>query len=352
MPDWTSTMEQSYEYYTVDPGTWKDVRRLTNITSSSITRDSEKETLGSASIETDESLGETYVRIYLVTIQNGVKERFPLATVLAQPPSTSFDGKRSTNSIDGYTPLMELKENQPPLGYYIAKNENIMEVATRLVNEHTRAPVVGAVSDITVYTDFVSNTDDTWLTFTSDLIANAKFYFDLDEMGRILFAPKQETAALQPVWTFDDDNSSLLYPDLDLDHDFYGIPNVVEVIYSDGVDQYYARVVNDDPNSPVSTVNRGREIVQRVENPSLGGIPTQAMITEYANQYLEEASKFEYTVSYSHGYCPVRVGDCVRLNYIRAGLKNVKARVISQTIQCSTSCKVSEKAVFTKKLWR
>jgi hypothetical protein len=58
-------------------------------------------------------------------------------------------------------------------------------------------------------------------------------------------------------------------------------------------------------------------------------------------------------VSYSHGYCPVRIGDCVRLNYRRAGLDDVKAMVKTQTIKCSSGgCEVSETAVFTKKLWK
>jgi hypothetical protein len=59
----------------------------------------------------------------------------------------------------------------------------------------------------------------------------------------------------------------------------------------------------------------------------------------------------QYSVSYTHGYCPVRVGDCVRLNYSKAGLINIKAKVTSQSIRCSTGCEVSETAVFTKKLW-
>ena len=90
----------------------------------------------------------------------------------------------------------------------------------------------------------------------------------------------------------------------------------------------------------------------RIENPEFSGEPTQAMITEYAEKQLRELSTLEYTVSYSHGYCPVRIGDCVRLDYAKAGLSNVKARVISQTIDCTPGCKVSEKAVFTMKLWR
>ena len=35
------------------------------------------------------------------------------------------------------------------------------------------------------------------------------------------------------------------------------------------------------------------------------------------------------------------------LNYTRAGLKHVKAKVVSQSIKCDASCQVTEKAVFT-----
>jgi hypothetical protein len=164
--------------------------------------------------------------------------------------------------------------------------------------------------------------------------------------------PKQDTASLQPVWTYDDDNSSILYPDFSMDHDLYGIPNVVEVVYSGGGTPYYARAVNDDVNSPTSTVNRGREIVHRVTNPSLIGNPTNNQIDDYAEQLLRELSTLEYTISYTHGYCPVRVGDCVRLNYARAGVTDIKAKVISQSIKCEPGCPVTEKAVFTTKLWR
>ena len=79
---------------------------------------------------------------------------------------------------------------------------------------------------------------------------------------------------------------------------------------------------------------------------------TKEQRKEYAVKLMKELSSVQYTVSYSHGYCPVRVGDCVRLNYSSAGLNNVKAKVISQTIKCESGCSVSEKAVFTTKLWR
>lgn len=351
MIDWTQSMQQTFEYYTVDPNTWKDVKKINNIISSTVNRDSSAGTLGSASITISESLGECYIRIYLVVNQNGITAKYPIGTFLVQTPSSSFNGKIRNVTMDAYTPLIELKESHPPLGYSLLEGDNVMEQAYHITQEHLRAPVVNTVGDTTLYYDFVAQTEDTWLTFISDLIAYDKKEFALDEMGRILFAPKQNLASLQPVWTYNDDNSSILSPDISMSHDIYGIPNVVEVIYSNGEDYYYARVVNDDENSPLSTIRRGREIVYRVTDPDLTGDPTAFQIEEYARQLLESLSSVEYTVTYTHAYCPVRLGDCVRLNYERAGIKNIKAKVIAQSIECVPGCQVTETAVFTAKLW-
>lgn len=351
MADWTSSMQQTFEYYVVDPDSWKDVSKIENVKSCTISRDSEAETLGSATIDVTESLGECYVRVYLITIQNGVREKHPLGTFLVQTPSSSFDGKIRDVSMDAYTPLLELKESPPPIGYSLLKEQNIMSIAYQLIREHARAPVVEADCSTALHNDFVANLDDTWLSFLTDLISNARYAFSLDELGRILFAPNQDTASLNPVWTYDDGNSSILYPDISMDHDLYGIPNVVEVVYSRGSSSYFARAVNDDSNSQISTVNRGREIIYRVNDPDMIGDPTNNQIDDYAEQLLRELSTIEYTVSYTHGYCPVRLGDCVRLNYERAGIVDVKAKVISQSIKCEPGCPVTEKAVFTTKLW-
>ena len=352
MADWLSSMQQTFEYYIVDPKTWKDIELIDTVKSSTIQRDAEAETLGSATIDMTESVGESYIRIYLITIQNGLRERHPLGTFLVQTPSLNFNGRLQNISVDAYTPLIELKESPPPLGYSILKNSNVMDFAYRLARERARAPVVKTECNTLLGMNFTASTDDTWLTFLSDLIANAKYNFALDEMGRILLSPYQDTASLQPVWTYNDDNSSILYPEISVDRDLYGIPNVVEVIHSNGAGYYFVRAVNDDPNSVTSTVSKGREIIHRVNNPDLVGKPTESQVKDYANQLLRELSVLEYTVTYTHGYCPVRLGDCVRLNYARAGITNIKAKVISQTIKCEPGCPVTEKAVFTTRLWR
>ena len=351
MIDWTASMQQTFEYYKVDPGTWKDIEKIDTIISSTINRDIDAETLGSASINMTESVGECYVRIYMIIIQNGIKEKIPMGTYLIQTPSFTFNGKIKNITIDAYTPLLELKENLPPLGYSILKGGNVMGNACDILREQVRAPIVKTENETTLAFDFTANSEDTWITFIYDLVANAKYSLDLDDLGRIIFSPEQDVASLQPVWTYSDDNSSILYPDVEINRDLYGIPNVVEVIYSNGSTCFYGTAENNDSNSPTSIPSRGRRITKRITKPDLVGTPTQEMVQEYAERMLRQLSALEYTITYKHGYCPVRIGDCVRLNYEKAGLRNVKAKVISQSIECIPGCPVTEKAIFTNNLW-
>lgn len=350
MPDWSKSMQRTFEYYTVNPGTWKDVRKLTTVKQCTITRDSEADTLGSASIDIDEDIGETYIRVYLVTIQNGVKEKFALGTFLVQTTPSSFDGKIKTISADAYTPLLELKEKLPPIGYFVPEGSIIMDEVYKITRENARAPVAKPSCTEKLFNDFVAEPDETYLDFITSLMANAKYILTLDETGTILFSPKQDMAALQPVTTFNDDNSSILYSDVDMEQDLYGIPNVVEVVYSTESRNTIIKAYNKDPDSPVSVMKRGREIIHRVTDPSIMGNPDIEQLKEYAAQLLKELSSVERVISFTHGYYPVRIGDCVRLNYTRAGINNVKAKIISQNINCTPECPVTNTAVFSTKL--
>lgn len=357
MPNWTQSMQQTFEYYVVDPGTWQDVRMLNNVKSSSITWDSESETFGSATIDIDEEIGEAYIRIYLITIQNGVREKFPLGVFLVQTIPSSFDGKSKTISCDAYTPLLELNEKYPPYGYFITKDEHIIEQAYNIIStdRKVRAPVIKpSIPNEPKYIlndAYVADPKNTYLTFIQELIGNVDYTLQLDELGRISFVKKPDIEAQQPIWTYNDDNSSILHPSINMDQDLYGIPNVIEIIASTTEGVITVIEKNNDINSPVSIINRGREIVYREVDPEMVGDPTEERLKDYAKRLLKELSSIECTISYTHGYCPVRVGDCVRLNYSRAGLNNVKARVISQDISCKTGCSVSETAVFKNKLW-
>ena len=229
-----------------------------------------------------------------------------------------------------------------------------MEAAYNAMRDKCRCPIVKTVDESTLTYDFVADYDDTYDKFIRELIFQAKYSFGLDELGRIIFMPYQDLSSLQPIWTFTTDNSSILNPDITLRHDYYGIPNVVEVVYSDSRGIMKSVVKNNDPGSPISIINRGREIVYYNENVEPGELPTyptQEMLDEYAKKLLQKLSNVEYKISFSHGYCPVKLGDCVRIEYPKIGLNGVKAKIISQKIKCAIGCTVETTAVLNKSLW-
>ena len=157
MPDWTQSMEQTFEYYIVDPGSWCDKAQLTDVIQSNIEWDSDADTLGSATFDMSSLLGECYIRVYLITIQNGIKEKFPMGTFLVQTPKSNFDGRYQKVSIDAYTPLLELKENPPPIGYSILKGGNVMSNTYKILRDNMRAPVVETTATDKLYNDFVAS---------------------------------------------------------------------------------------------------------------------------------------------------------------------------------------------------
>lgn len=351
MIDWTKSMTQSYKFTRVDPITWKDVYPINDIVSCSISRDYESDTLGSANFEVSNDIGNGYVRVYLEAEQNRKKEDECLGTFLLETPSFSFDGKTKSYSYDGYTPLVELKSDHPDIGYYIPKDYNIMSTAYDICNSHCRAPVIKNDSDKTLYSHLISSVEDTWFSLVSDMVAHANFSLSLDVYGKIIFKPRRTFSALSPVWKYNTDNSSILLPDVSDENDIFDIPNLVEVIYSKSGGGYYRSIAkNESPNSPISTINRGRVVSYRETEPQITGSLNQEILDEYAEVLLKNMSSLQHTITYSHGYCPVNIGDCVVLDYPESGLNNVKAMVISQEIECSTGCTVSETAVYTESL--
>lgn len=353
MADWTRGMTRTYEYWRVNPDTWGDVELLDTVTGCTITRDMEEDTLGHATFEMD-SWGsedgvwdsERIIRVYLITVQSGVRERWPLGTYLVQAPSRSFDGMRGSVTADGYTPLKELADDYPP-DFYSVESGNIALRAASLIGSYSRMKVVTPDLDGELEEEYVAD-DDSWLEFVTGLLAKGKARIELTPRGEAVFAPIQDPRSLAPAMRFDDGNSSILLPEAQVASNLIEVPNVVRVIYSEESRCLTSEAVNSDPGHPNSTVNVGRKKVYRDTSPDLPDNPTQEDVDAYAKRLLKEHGAANYEVTFSHGFVPdVVLGTAVRLAYGAMGV-NVVAQVVSQTIECTPACTVSTTARYTK----
>lgn len=353
MADWTQGMTRTYEYWRVNPDTWGDVELLDSITGCTIVRDSDEDTLGHATFEMD-PLGredgvwdsETIIRVYLITLSKGVRERWPLGTYLVQAPSMSFDGSRGSVSADGYSPLKELADNYPP-DFYSVDSGNIAARAAAIVENYSRVRAIQPNLDGELSGSYVAD-DESWLEYVTGLLSKGNAKMELTPRGEVVFAPVQDPRSLAPARTFDDGNSSILLPEAEVSSNLIEVPNVVRVVFSEESRCLTAEVVNDDPSHPNSTVNVGRKKVYRETSPDLPDNPTQEDVDLYAEKLMRQHGAANYEVTFSHGFVPdVTLGTAVRLNYKAMGV-NVVAQVVSQTIECTPACTVATTARYTK----
>lgn len=346
--DWSSGYQVAYEYWEVDPSNLCNRRMLRTVNSCTIDRDASDETLGSAAMEIGEPVGnEIWVRVFAVITQRGSVHRECLGTFIAITPRVQMDGKSSTYSLDLYTPLRELADDGPPDGFPIRRGQNAVNAA-RLVFQRFHAHLVDSGVSHALSKQVVS-LNDSWLSFGRKVLEAANMEVALDAHGRIGFSPVRDAAALAPAWTFIDDERSLLFDDAELTCGWSEVPNVVKVKVSGAksADTAIATATNDSAFSPVSTISRGRIVSIIEENPE--GV-TKANAKDYAARRLKELSCTERTLSFVHGYCPVRLGDCVRVIKSRNGL-DVKGKVISQSISCVTDLRVETEIAFTEVAW-
>ena len=371
--DWTRSMQQTFEYYTVDPRTWYDQRRLDQVMSSSHSIDLTSEMRGNATLNTTEQLPESYIRTYMRCKQDGIEQRVCLGTYLYMTSSDNYDGLKHEYTMTGYTPLVELQESLPPIGYFIygraKKGDNaplITEEIRKVIVNNTRCELeMNVTIPKPLLNNYVAGIDANWLTVVNELLSaanDAKYMLTVDEWGTLQLKNSPTINGMQPKFVYDDSNSSILLPEIDTSDDLFNIPNQVELIFTGSKEYsaYRTLATNDDETSPVSTVNRGRVITKRytISNISIptGLSPTDESIRELVDSQaailLESLSTVQKTISYSHGYCGTKVGDCVLINYEKAGLNNVKAVITSQKINCKPGCQVDETASYTKAYYK
>lgn len=371
--DWTKSMQQTFEFYTVDPNSWYDDQKLENIITCDMTHDATSDKRGNASITITEALPECYIRTYLVVTQAGYMHKICLGTYLYMTSSDSFDGMKHNITMTGYTPMVELEEKLPPLGFHIVGITNrkhsgdapmVTDAIKDIVTTYTRCEIENrTVIQKPLLNDFVAGTNDNFLTVINNILnasSLGQYILTVDEWGTIIVKDKPVLEDAIPTYIYTDDNSSILLPSLDTNDDIYGIPNVVEVLYTGDKRLPAIRVIvkNEDPTSIVSIPARGREIAKRFTITNIAApvndyseAAVRAQVTAQAERLLEAASTINKTISYSHGYCDVKVGDTVLINYERAGVTGIRAKVVSQRISCKPGCQVDEQAVYTKKLW-
>lgn len=348
--DWTSSLRIDWRYTLVDPDTWVDIEEIPFVRSCSLTWDRDSDLLVSGSFEIDGYIGdEPYVRVWCDAVQGDLAERHAVATVLCQTAKGSTEGTVRTAEAEAYSPLLELSDDKPPVGWSVSGSA---DDAIAIICSHMRAPYVPYESGVTLASAIVATEDENWLNMLWAVCDEAGLELWVDGMGRLVFGMATEPWSLQPVQTISDtDPRGILFAEREVETDLFGIPNHFEAIRSDTGEWVKGDAWNDDPASISSTVRRGRVITHRETNPD--GLPSgssQLVADEYARKRLREESVITRTYTLSIGYLPLRLGDAIRFSDSKLEVEEV-VMVNGMELTCDVKARLDLTATSTEELW-
>jgi len=274
---------------------------LSGVVSCSVSYDSTQQIRRLASFTINEGLGDQInymndlIRPYMgVQMDDGGWCDIPLGVfMLSTSDRTSQDGT-VTRDIDGYDLTQLLVQDKVEHRYLVAKGTLYTDAIAALLSGV--GPYFISDSSSTLGADRTWPPGTSKLTIVSNLIKGIGFrplFFDAWGTAQVLpfVAPSDDTSG----WTYATDDASLIGPQATQTIDLFDIPNVfVRVIDVSNKTLLTSTFVNSNPDSPTSTVNRGRRIVDWAE---ANDASDQAALDAVARKAAVDASQVYETVS-------------------------------------------------------
>ena len=330
--DWNKGYSAIYYAAFVDPGTWRDIERF-EITGGSISRQ-DSDLMESADLDcVNYNQGERWVRVWMDTLQRGSSGHNALFTGLACCPSEDIEGFRIDTQVQLYSVLKPADDVLLPRGWYAAAGVSGALIIRDLLSV-SPAPVIIDGEAPALAQAIIAEDTESRLTMAHKILDTIGWRFRISGMGEIHICPKASEVSAR----FDTLENDSIEPKLSKKFDWFACPNVFRAV----ADDLSATVRDDDPDSPLSTVSRGREIWKEETACDLA---EGESVADYAIRRLKEEQMVETSVSYDRRYHPdVLVSDWVYLNYPKQGIVGT-FQVKNQSIELGAGCPTSEDVV-------
>lgn len=335
--DYTRGYKAIFYAMLLDPVTWTETERV-EILSGSVSRtDDGLNQSAKIKVRDFDQSQERWIRVYMDARQESNVDHLALFTGIASAPKVNVDGAVATHDLECYSVLEPI--NVPMLlGEYIPYGMNAGTAIQRLLKP-TPAPVIVEDGAPMLEDYIVAEDNETRLTMVKKVLDAIGWQLVIDGDGTIRIRPKPQQAAA----VFSAINADVIEKTLSKTQDWFKTPNVFRASSGDAV----AVARDDDPDSPLSTVSRGREVIDTETDVTL---TSDEGIAEYAKRKLKEKQQVIESASYNRRYIPgVTVGDTVDINYdYLEGVYEVVSQDISLTYNATTQEKVERIANLSK----
>lgn len=327
--DWSKSYSSTWRVFRVNPSTWADAESIADVDSVSVTKTADGSLLESGSMEVSGNIEPAYYRIAMTADQGGELSRVDIATLLCISNGGEYDYGTRSHSASGFSVLYPASVTAMTSGSYAPAGVNGAQYAADILSAAINAPVE-VEGSFTLNNPIVHELGSPVLDAAWAVLEAGNYVIQIDGRGVVHIRPKPTDPAL----ILDTQTEGLMLNGTSFTSDESEIPNRYIVIDDD----ITVVASNDDPESRVSTLNRGYKVDEVDTSPTPIDGET---LPEYAERRLRELSilkeEQDYTREYAEG---VNLYDIVR-----ATLHALDGdfRIVSQQINCENGITVDEK---------
>lgn len=345
MIDWTKGYAAHWRAFEVNVPTWADGNPVGGVCDATVERDVSggASLIESGTLTVDAPVGEgfeeRYVRLVMVAEQGVETERVDVCTLLCSCASGDVDRGSDRLSLDGRSVLWPASRRVLELGDYVPMGTDCVRWCRDLLAGCLAAPVV-AQGSFTLNEHYVIDLGSTVLDAVWLVLDAGGWCIQIGGDGTVVIGPRPD----EPSLTLDSVGARLVVPGVHHELDWSEVPN--RYVVNDG--ERFAVAVNDDQDSPTSTVTRGYYSDLFDPSPApVNGESTQ----DYAERRLEEESCVHDVRSYTREWWPgVTCWSLVRASVPSIGLDGDMV-VERQSLECGHGVKVTEQAYREVMAW-
>lgn len=325
--DYTRGYKASFYAMLLDPVTWLEIERIELISGSISRSNGGLEQTASLTVRDFDQEQEHWIRVYMDATQEADVDHVALFTGLVSAPKENTEGPVATHELECYS-VLEPLDVPLLLGEYIPYGMNAGTAIKRLLKP-TPAPVDIAPGAPALEDYIVAEENETNVTMIQKVLDAIGWQMVIEGNGTIEVRPRPETVAA----SFSAIGMDVIEKTLSKTRDWFKTPNVFRATSGDMV----AIARDDDPESPLSTVVRGREVTSEETDVTL---TSDEGLAEYAKRRLKEEQQIVESADYTRRFIPgVMVGDRVDINYDHL---QGEYEVISQNISLTYNAQTEE----------
>jgi len=232
---------------------------------------------------------------FILHMPDGGAVEWPLGIFMLESPNRITKDHISTREIGAYDKTLVIEEDKFMNRYFIASGANYVGAIVRILNETgiTKVSITSSNFSLSSEREFSIGTKKK--EAINDLLQEINYTsIGVDENGYFFSRPYIEPAYRPVTHEYNEEKNSIFHPEYTENLEIAGRANVFIRIAMDltNEQEYVSQFINDDILSPLSTVNRGRHIVDFEE---VDGIANQTVLDDFVKRIAIES-----TSAYSH----------------------------------------------------